>query len=212
MVYELVKRLIDIIAGVAGILIFGLPMAFITIAIKLDSDGPALFTQVRVGRGGKLFPMYKFRSMVKDAEMVLERWKLENPKLWEKYKANNFKLKDDPRITSVGKMIRRYSLDELPQFLNVLKGEMSLVGPRAYKPDELENHQHAYPQAKDDIEMILTVKPGITGPWQISGRSETSFGERIKIDVGYAQRKSLLEDLSILFTTPMAVVRGKGAY
>lgn len=187
-------------------------MAFIALAIKLDSSGPALFTQVRVGRGGKLFSMYKFRSMVKDAEMVLERWKLENPELWEKYKANNFKLEDDPRVTSVGKILRRLSLDELPQFFNILKGEMSLVGPRAYKPDELKHQAERYPQAKADIEALLTVKPGITGLWQVSGRSEVDFADRVRLDAVYARRKSLLEDVKIIFQTPLVVMRGRGAY
>ena len=216
MFYRVVKRLMDIAAGILGILIFSIPMAVVYTALKLENPGPSVFVRVRLGRGGKRFRMYKFASMITRTEeedkKFIERWKKEDPELWEKYKTNNFKLEDDPRITKLGKVIRKYSLDELPQFFNVLKGEMSLVGPRAYFPEELEEYVREHPRAKKNVDLILTVKPGITGVWQVSGRSNTSFENRIKIDVGYASRKSLLEDISIILKTPLAVFKGKGAY
>ena len=216
MVYRIIKRLIDIVAGITGILVFGILMAAVYVALKLENSGPAVFVRVRLGRGGKRFRMYKFASMITRTEeedkKFIERWKKEDPELWEKYKTNNFKLEDDPRITKLGKVIRKYSLDELLQFFNVLKGEMSLVGPRAYFPEELEEYVREHPRAKKDVDLILTVKPGITGVWQVSGRSNTSFENRIKIDVGYASRKSFLEDISIILKTPLAVFKGKGAY
>ncbi|MEX2053406.1 MAG: sugar transferase, partial [Patescibacteria group bacterium] len=130
------------------------------------------------------------------------------------YKKNNFKFHDgeDPRITKVGRFIRRYSVDELPQFFNVLKGEMSLVGPRAYKPDELEYKLKEYPESKKDVETLLKVKPGITGVWQVSGRSELDFPQRAHLDAGYARRRSLVEDFKIILKTPWAMIAGKGAY
>ncbi len=214
--YAIVKRFMDIAVGIVGILVFGVPITIIYIALKFEHPGPALFIRERVGKDGKLFRMYKFASMItrteeEDKEFI-EKWKREDPELWEKYKANNFKLEDDPRVTRLGRFIRKYSLDEVPQFFNVLKGEMSFVGPRAYLPDELEDYVREHPEAKKDIELILTIKPGITGLWQVSGRSETSFSERIKLDVGYAGRKSILEDIRIILKTPIAVFNGKGAY
>ena len=216
MFYQAVKRIIDIAAGILGIIVFGIPMVVVYTALKLENTGPSVFVRVRLGRGGKRFRMYKFASMITRTEeedkKFIERWKKEDPELWEKYKTNNFKLEDDPRITKLGKIIRKYSLDELPQFFNVLQGEMSLVGPRAYFPEEVEEYLREHPEAKKNVELILSVKPGITGVWQVSGRSNTSFEERIKIDVGYASRKSLLEDLQIILKTPRAVFKGKGAY
>lgn len=210
--YNFVKRLIDITGSVVGIVIFGIPMVLIALLIKTNSRGPAIFAQVRVGKGGGLFKMYKFRSMVDRAEEVLKKWEKENPKLLAEYKANSFKLADDPRLTGIGKFLRKTSLDELPQFFNVLKGEMSLVGPRAYKPDELKHQGEAHPHSRGDIQALLTSKPGITGLWQVSGRSEVDFEERVKLDAQYARRKSILEDVKIICRTPLAVIKGKGAY
>lgn len=216
MLYEAIKRAIDIAAGITGILVFGIPMLVIAIANKLDSKGPAIFIQTRVGRGGRHFKMYKFASMItrteEEEKEFLETWKEENPKLWAKYKANNFKLEDDPRITRVGKFVRKTSLDELPQFFNVLKGEMSLVGPRAYKPDELEHHRGEDLSSREDVDDLLTAKPGITGLWQVSGRSKIDFADRVKLDAGYARRRSLLEDIRIILKTPLVVFKGGGAY
>lgn len=182
-------------------------LTVVAIAIYLNSPGPVIFVQKRVGQGGKIFNFYKFRSMIINAEEIL----YQNKKLLAEYKRNSYKIFDDPRVTTVGKLIRKTSLDEFPQFVNVIKGEMSVVGPRAYKPDELEEQLRKYPEAEDFVQDLLKVKPGITGPWQVSGRSEINFDERVKMDAYYANRRSILYDLLIILKTPLAVVRGKGA-
>lgn len=211
MLYNFLKRLIDIFSSVI-LLIFFSPIILLTsIAIKLDSPGPIFAdTPMRVGKDGKLFRMYKFRSMVQNAYEILSG----DPKykaLYEEYKKSGFKLKHDPRVTRVGHFIRKYSLDEIPQFLNVLKGDMSLVGPRAYYPDELNYQQKKYPQTRDSVKIVLSVKPGITGLWQVSGRSEINFDKRIKMDAVYAKRRSIFYDVYIIGKTPQAMFSAKGA-
>jgi lipopolysaccharide/colanic/teichoic acid biosynthesis glycosyltransferase len=181
------------------------------IAIKLDSEGPILAdTPKRVGKDGKLFRMYKFRSMTKNAHEMLVN-DPEFKKLYEEYKRGGYKLRRDPRVTHVGRFIRKYSIDEFPQFLNSLKGDMSLVGPRAYYPDEIRDQQKEYPNTKDAVKVVLSVKPGITGEWQVSGRSELNFDKRIHLDAAYAKRRSILYDAWIILKTPLAVISGKGA-
>lgn len=179
--------------------------------IKLDSKGPILAdTPKRVGKNGKLFKMYKFRSMIENAHEILR----ENPKysaLYNNYKKGSYKLKDDPRITKVGRFIRKHSLDEIPQALNILKGEMSLVGPRAYYPDELKNQQKKYPYTIDSVKIVLSVKPGVTGFWQVSGRSEINFDKRIEMDAAYVKKRSVFYDLLIIARTPWAMISGRGA-
>ena len=216
MAYEVIKRLIDIFAAVFGILLFSSVMIAIFIARKMEGTTHAIFSHPRAGKGGKPFNFHKFSSMTtttaeEEREFFIQLEK-DDPRLLEKYRSNNFKLDDDPRITKVGKFIRRFSVDELPQFFNVLKGEMSLVGPRAYKPDELEYKIKEYPQTKKDVETLLKVKPGITGVWQVSGRSELDFPKRAELDAGYARRHSILEDIKIILKTPWAMIAGKGAY
>lgn len=132
-------------------------------------------------------------------------------KLFNEYKKSSYKLKNDPRITKVGKFIRKHSFDEIPQLINVLKGEMSIVGPRAYYPDELENQLAEYPKTKKLVNKVLSVKPGVTGLWQVSGRSEVNFDKRIAIDADYVNNISLWKDLQIIFKTPFIMVSGKGA-
>ena len=151
--------------------------------------------------------MFKFRSMVANAEEILKRDK----NLYEKYKKNSYKIFDDPRITNIGRIIRRFSIDEMPQFFNVLKGEMSIVGPRAYLPDELVEQQKVYPETKKYVKSLLSVKPGITGFWQVSGRSEINFDKRIQMDAEYAERRSIVYDILIVLKTPAAMVIGRGA-
>jgi lipopolysaccharide/colanic/teichoic acid biosynthesis glycosyltransferase len=209
--YEPIKRVVDIVLAIILLILFW-PVIFITvIAIKLDSSGPILAdTPPRVGKDGKLFRMYKFRSMVKNAYMLLqtdEKYK----KLYEEYKKGGYKLTNDPRITRVGLYIRKYSVDELPQFLNVIKGDMSIVGPRAYYADELRDQQKKYPYTKDAVKIMMGVKPGITGVWQVSGRSEINFDKRIQMDAEYARRRSVLYDLYLILKTPFAMLSGKGA-
>lgn len=183
----------------------------VAVAIKLGSRGPILAdTPMRVGKRGTLFKMYKFRSMIANAHEILRtdpRFK----KFYEEYKKSNYKLSKDPRITRVGKFIRKFSLDELPQFLNVLKGEMSLVGPRAYYPDELTEQQKNYPESKKFVKIILSGKPGVTGLWQVTGRSEIDFEKRVKMDAIYVKKKSIPYDFWILLKTIPAVISGKGA-
>ena len=209
--YELVKRLIDIILSSLLIILFSPVIILVGIAIRLDSKGPILAdTPERVGKNGKLFKMYKFRSMVENAHELLR----ENPKfaqLYRDYKKGSYKLKDDPRITGVGHFIRKHSLDEVPQFFNILRGEMSLVGPRAYYPDELREQQMRYPQTRESVKIVLSVRPGVTGHWQVSGRSEINFDKRIKMDAEYVKKRSISYDFSIILKTPGAMISGKGA-
>lgn len=209
--YNLEKRILDLTSSAMLGIIF-LPICVIAaIAIKFDSYGPIFAdTPQRVGKNGRLFKMYKFRSMVQNAHQLLRsdpRYK----DLLKKYKLNSYKLKEDPRITRVGKFIRKHSIDEIPQLLNVLRGEMSLVGPRAYYPDELEHQQKKFPHTKKDVQIVLTSKPGITGVWQVSGRSEVQFDKRIAMDAQYVRKKSVINDIVILLKTPWVMVTGKGA-
>lgn len=205
------KRAIDIIGASILLLLFFPVCAFIAILIKIDSTGPILAdTPERVGKDGKFFKMYKFRSMINKAHDILRK----DPgykNLYEQYKRNSYKLKEDPRVTIIGRFIRKHSLDEIPQLINILKGDMSLVGPRAYYPDELQNQQKKYPHTRDMVKEVLSIKPGITGYWQVSGRSEVNFDKRIAMDRDYVRRRSLWYDLKILLKTPWAMISGKGA-
>ena len=138
----------------------------------------------------------------------------EDPKfkdLYNQYKKGSYKLKKDPRITSIGRVLRKHSIDEIPQLINVLRGEMSLVGPRAYYPDELDHQSKQYPRTKKLVQRVLSVKPGITGLWQVSGRSEINFDKRIAIDATYVDKLSLIKDLKIIVKTPLVMLTGKGA-
>ncbi len=211
MLYSIIKRLIDIVGSIIlGILC--LPLCLATaIAIKLDSPGPILAdTPQRVGQHGKLFKLYKFRSMVIRAHEKL-RSDPKLAKLYGVYKRNSYKLREDPRVTRVGRFIRKHSLDEIPQFINVLLGDMSLVGPRPYYPDELVEQQRKYPHTKELVKVVLSAKPGITGYWQVSGRSEVNFDKRIKLDADYVKKRSLMLDIVILLKSPWAMISGKGA-
>ncbi len=210
--YQLViKRILDIIFSIIILILFLPLVIIISILIKLDSQGPILAdVPERIGRNGKRFKMYKFRSMIVNAHYLLRN----NPrfkKLYQEYQKNSYKLKNDPRITRVGKFIRKHSLDEIPQLINVLKGEMSIVGPRAYYPDELENQLKKYHHIKKLVKKVLSVKPGITGLWQVSGRSEINFDKRIIIDAEYVDNLSLWNDLKIILKTPLVMISGKGA-
>ena len=209
--YELTKRITDIIVSLTLIFVF-LPICLLTmLTIKLNSSGPILAdTPERVGKNGKRFKMYKFRSMIQNAHEML-RLDPQFAKLYQQYKKGSYKLRDDPRITPAGRFIRKHSIDEIPQLVNVLRGEMSVVGPRAYYPDELRDQQDKYPHTKALVKVVLSVRPGITGAWQVSGRSEVNFDKRIEIDANYVGRKSILYDMIILFKTPWAMISGKGA-
>ena len=209
--YDYFKRTTDIIGSVIALILFSPLLLISSFLIKLTSVGP-VFADIpeRVGRNGKLFRLYKFRSMVLNAHGLMRK----DPKfknLYEEYKRSSYKLYKDPRVTKVGKVIRRFSIDEMPQFINVILGEMSIVGPRAYYPDELSDQQKRYPHTKKLVKEVLKVKPGITGYWQVSGRSEVNFDKRIEMDAYYARKKSVLFDFLIILKTPWAMISGKGA-
>lgn len=190
-------------------------MILSALIIKLTSSGPILVEKTnshmkRIGKGGKVFRLYKFRSMPVNADYLLTkdpRFK----KLYNEYKRSSFKLHEDPRVTKFGKIIRKYSIDEMPQLFNVLKGEMSLVGPRPYHANELEEQQKRYKGTEKYVKETQTVKPGITGYWQVTGRSNINFDQRIKMDADYAQKKSLITDIIIILKTPIAMISGVGA-
>ena len=198
------KRALDIFgAGVALVL---LAPFFLIVALMVRADGgPAFFAHQRVGRGGKLFGCLKFRSMVVDSQARLESLLANDPVARAEWEATR-KLKNDPRITRIGGFLRSTSLDELPQLINVLRGEMSLVGPRPVQEAEIDRYYGA------SAAHYMAVRPGITGLWQVSGRSETSYESRVALDVTYVSRPSLLADLSILLRTPVAVLSRRGAH
>lgn len=199
-IYIIVKRIVDIIGALVGCFIL-LPLTLgIWIANIIAKDnGPVFYVQKRIGKDGKVFKMYKYRSMVVNADRKLKRYLLDNPEANEEFMEFR-KLKDDPRITPVGKFIRKTSLDEFPQFINVLKGDMSLVGPRPYLPREKRVMKKAYKQ-------IIKVKPGLTGPWQVNGRSEISLEDRLNIDIEYIKTESLINDMKCLIKTVFKIFK-----
>ena len=204
--FNVFKRTIDIVGSIFLLILFSPIMLITSILVKLSSPGPIFFHQHRVGKNSKPFSMPKFRSMyVGDND---KRLKENYPDLWRKYKNAGWKLpmKEDPRITSVGKIIRSLTIDEFPQLTSVLKGNMSLVGPRAYREEELQEYQARFPHTKKYIDLIRSVKPGITGPWQTSGRNELSFEKRAKLDSFYIQNRSIRQEILILLKTPMAML------
>ena len=211
MFYNIFKKTIDIVGSVFLLILFSPLIVITAVLIKITSPGP-IFADIpyRVGKGGKLFRIYKFRSMIANAHELMKK----DPKfkdLYREYKKSSYKLYKDPRVTKIGKIIRRYSIDEMPQFINVILGDMSIVGPRAYYPDELEEQQKRYPHTRNLVKEVLKVKPGITGYWQVSGRSEVNFDKRIEMDAYYARKKSVFFDILILLKTPWAMISGKGA-
>lgn len=211
MLYNIGKRIIDIIGALVGIIIFSPIMVITAIYVKIVSpNGPVLVEPSgckRAGKDGRVFRMYKFRSMIPNAHELM----LKDPVLGKKYRESNYKLENDPRWIPGAPIIRKTSIDEMPQFFNVLKGEMSIVGPRAYFPNELDEQGEKYPGTKKFISEVLKVKPGITGPWQVNGRSEIGFEERVKIDAEYARKRSLVYDLLVILKTPLVVILQRGS-
>ena len=202
--YSGVKRIIDIIGGLVGVILLVPIIAIIKIATLMQGDKyPIIFSQNRIGKDGKEFKFYKFRSMKPNADALLDELLKSDPEKAEEYRINK-KLKDDPRITKIGKFIRKTSIDELPQLINVLKGDMSLVGNRPYLPREKED-------MGDYFKKIVSTKPGITGYWQVSGRSDVSFQKRLELEKYYSENFSLDLDAKILFKTIGAVLGSKGA-
>jgi lipopolysaccharide/colanic/teichoic acid biosynthesis glycosyltransferase len=203
------KRGLDILGSVALLAIFAPLLLAVFAAVKWTSPGPALFRQIRVGRRGERFTMLKFRSMYVNAGHAIHQdyvtWFIKSSGQQPRTGNEVFKLTDDPRITPVGRFLRKTSLDELPQFWNVLRGDMSLVGPRPPLPFEVEQYQPWHRRR------VLEAKPGVTGPWQVNGRSRTTFDEMVRLDLRYARTHSLWTDIRILAATPRAMVSGKGA-
>jgi exopolysaccharide biosynthesis polyprenyl glycosylphosphotransferase len=190
----------DIVLSIIGLILCIPLFAVVAIAIKLDSPGPIIFKQQRIGKDGEKFVMYKFRTMVANAEEILD-------KLLDENEATGpvFKIREDPRVTKIGKWLRKTSIDELPQLWNVLKGDMSLVGPRPPLPREVAEYNEYQKQR-------LLVKPGITCYWQVNGRSNLSFDEWVELDIKYIREQSLWTDIKLLFKTVGAVLKKDGAY
>lgn len=204
-VYRFIKRIIDIIGGLVGIVLL-IPMTIVLYLISIfskENKGPIFYEQLRVGKNGKEFRIYKFRSMVMHADEKLWEYLNSNPEAKEEYKKYK-KLREDPRITKTGKFLRKTSLDEFPQFINVIKGDMSLVGPRPYLYREKEDMGERYNE-------IIKVKPGLTGYWQVNGRSDVDFEERTRMDIEYIKNRNLWLDFKILIKTFLAVLFGKNA-
>ena len=199
-VYDFVKRFADILCSTIAIILLSPFFIIISIAIKATSKGPVIFIHKRVSKNGKEIGIYKFRSMVMNAEELIEKFTPEQKEEFQK----NFKLENDPRITKIGKILRKTSLDELPQLFNILKGDLSIVGPRPIMEVETE----IYGKYKD---MLLSVKPGLTGFWAANGRSDTSYKRRRAMEIYYVKNRSLLFDINIILKTVISVFKGEGA-
>mgnify|MGYP004661978213 FL=1 len=197
--YEVIKRIIDIVASFTGLILLSPLILIVSMLIKLESKGEVIFKQKRVGLNGKEFYMYKFRSMVINAEELKEQLESQN-----EMSGPMFKIKDDPRITKVGKFIRKTSIDELPQLINVIKGDMSLVGPRPSLPKEVEKFEQWMMER-------LEVKPGLTCIWQISGRNNIDFEDWMKLDIKYVRERSLVLDFKLIFKTIFVLFGDKNA-
>ena len=198
--YLIAKRALDIVVAGLGMLVMLLPMLLIALLIKLESPGPVIFVHNRIGEKGRPLRLLKFRSMFKNAEDLILDFTPEQKEEWDK----NFKLENDPRITRIGKFLRKSSMDELPQLLNVLKGELSIVGPRPVVSDELERYG-------ENKAVFLSVKPGLTGYWQAYARSNCSYEQRMEMELLYARKANFWWDIKIIFATFGAVIRGRGA-
>jgi undecaprenyl-phosphate galactose phosphotransferase len=200
-----VKRIFDIIFSILALTIALPCMILIAIVIKMTAGGKVFFSHERIGRGGKRFQCYKFRTMFPDSEERLKTLLKINPQLREEWERKH-KLANDPRITPIGRFLRKTSLDELPQFFNVLKGDMSVVGPRPVVQNELDKHFGV------KAGKIFSIRPGITGPWQVSGRSDTSYKTRVMLDEKYVDSRSMMVDLKLIVKTIPSMISSKGAY
>lgn len=198
--YHSIKRIFDFMAAICGVIILSPVMLVIAILIKVEDHGPVFYKQVRVGKNGKTFKMYKFRSMFVNADQMLAKLKEQND-----VEGPMFKMRDYPRVTKIGHFIRKHSLDELPQFLNVIKGDMSLVGPRPPLPSEVAEYS-------DYDKQRLYVTPGCTGLWQATERNEVGFNEMVQLDIQYIQRASFMFDLWIIWKTVEIIIKPNGSY
>lgn len=214
MLYSKIKRLLDIVFSIT-ILIISLPFFLIISLLIWLTDRGTIFVKdpLRLGKGENEFTMYKFRTMIPNAHKeILENEKyIDLKRKWEE-NGNKLRLDEDVRVTKIGRFLRKTDLDEFPQFINVLKGDMSIVGPRPPYKDELEMHLLKYPHNKKYLQKVFSVRPGITGLWQVSGRNEVDFSERLKMDAKYSRQYNVLLDLKILLKTPYIVLTRKGAY
>lgn len=199
-VYIKIKRVIDVILASVALILLSPLFAIIAIAIKIDSKGPVFFAHKRIGKNGKIIKLYKFRSMVINAEELIKSF---TPEQMKEYK-ENYKLTNDPRITKVGKFLRKTSLDELPQLINIINGDLSIIGPRSVIADELEK----YGTNKDKF---LSVTPGLTGYWAANGRSNTTYEQRMEMELYYIDNLSLKMDIKVFFKTILSVVKKEGA-
>lgn len=199
-IYEFMKRCLDVISSIIAIMFLSPVYIALGILVKLDSKGNIFFVHERLGKGGKKIKVYKFRTMLTNAEQILNDMPDEIKMQFEE----NFKFEDDPRITKLGKFLRESSLDELPQLVNIIKGDMSIVGPRPIVAREIEKYG-------ENGDKLLTIKPGLTGSWQVSGRSDTTYEERIRFDMDYIDKKSFFGDIVIILKTVGVVIKKVGA-
>ena len=198
--YMSVKRVFDLVISTIGLIILSPIFLILAIIVKLDSKGPVFFAHTRYGKNGKKFKMYKFRTMYENAQDMINDFTPEQMKEWKE----NFKLQDDPRITKVGKFLRKTSLDELPQIVNIMKGDLSIIGPRPVIEEELEKYG-------ENKEKFLSVTPGLTGYWQANGRSSTTYEQRMEMELYYIDHISPKLDFKIFFKTIEAVIKKEGA-
>lgn len=198
--YIKVKRILDCILATIALIILSPIYLIIAIAVKIDSKGPVFFKHTRIGKNGKIIKIYKYRTMVANAEELIKKF---SPEQMKEYK-ENFKLENDPRITKVGKFLRKTSLDELPQLLNIIQGDLALIGPRPVVKSELEKYG-------ENTGKFLSVTPGLTGNWAASGRSNTTYEERMKMELWYVDHISFITDVKIFFKTIIAVIKKEGA-
>lgn len=203
--YDYGKRIMDVLVASLLVVIFLPVWATVPLLVALSSPGPIVYRHKRIGKNGQNFYMYKFRSMVVGADEILHK---HNKQLLKKFKSLDWKLeaKDDPRITPLGRILRALTIDEFPQLYNVLRGDMSMVGPRAYLEKELTEQVRRYPGTAPLMKLVLTAKPGLTGLWQVSGRNEVTFDKRVGLDAQYVGTRSLWNDLKILCKTPRAMI------
>jgi lipopolysaccharide/colanic/teichoic acid biosynthesis glycosyltransferase len=199
------KRVLDLLVALTLGLLFLPIWIIVPLLIVLTSPGPIIYRHKRVGKDGKNFSMYKFRSMVVNADDILHK---QDKSLLKKFKSMDWKLeaKDDPRITPLGRILRALTIDEFPQLYNVLTGDMSMVGPRAYLGRELTEQVKKYPETEAPMKIVMKAKPGITGLWQVSGRNEVTFDKRVALDEEYVRKMSLWHDIVILWKTPKAMI------
>ena len=198
--YKILKRILDLVLSIVGIVICIVPAAIIAMIIRIDSPGPVIFVHNRIGKGGKNLPLLKFRTMYRNSDDMIDDFTPEQKEEWEE----NFKLDDDPRVTKVGYFLRKSSLDELPQLINILMGDLAIVGPRPIVKEELEKYG-------EDKEKLLSVTPGLTGYWQAYARNDCTYEQRMEMELHYVENANLWWDIKIIFATFGAVLRGRGA-